>query len=222
MGSAAEVGGQTQQQEAAEQGGGARRGPGRVVAVQAPVLICGVAAGLLAAHTGVAAGAGAALVLQAGAAVLAEQLVVVAHVGCGAKGQLTRVKAQSDSLSPKWELLRRDVRAPGGALRPGGCWRLGAHLVWNVPAWTVTTVKETSPVPPFHCSSWLSPLPALALVLFRVAGGLAHLLTLAYASLHQTFSSDSLAAFLSQPTPTNPQLQFASNSLPRQLQLNLS
>lgn len=113
-GSAAQVGGQPQQQ-AAEQGGGARRGPGRAVAVQAAVVGGGVAAGLLAAEAGVAARAGAALVLQAGAAVLAEQLVVVAHVGCGAEGGAVNAGGGSFPRPPTWELLRLGCANPRGA-----------------------------------------------------------------------------------------------------------
>lgn len=56
-----------------------------MITVRATV-VSEVATGLLATHARVAARAGAALVLHAGAAVLAEQLVVVAHVGCGPEG----------------------------------------------------------------------------------------------------------------------------------------
>lgn len=94
-GSAAKAGGQPQQQQAAEQGGGARLGPRSAVAVRAAVVGGGVAAGPLAAHARVAAWAGAALVLHAAAPVLAQQLVIVAHVGCGAERQLARVVAWS-------------------------------------------------------------------------------------------------------------------------------
>lgn len=83
--SATQAGGQPEQQQASEQGVGARGGVWRVVTVWATV-VSEVAAGLLAAQAGVAARAGTALVLHAGAAVLAEQLVVVAHVGCGPEG----------------------------------------------------------------------------------------------------------------------------------------
>lgn len=96
-----------------------RRSPRRAVAVQAAVVVGGVAAGLLAVHAGVAARAGAALVLQAGAAVLAEKLVVVAHVGCGEEGHLTRVVARS---TPHVGASATGMCEPPGA-RPGlgGC-----------------------------------------------------------------------------------------------------
>lgn len=108
-----------------------RRGPGRAVAVQAAVVVSGVAARLLAVHAGVAARAGTALVLQAGAAIQAEQLVVVTHVGCGAEGQLTRVGTRPtphvaasatgmcEPLGP-WPGLRVCVKVQGtlGAKRP--------------------------------------------------------------------------------------------------------
>lgn len=45
-----------------------------------------VTAGLVAAHAGVAGRAEAAQVILAGAAIQAEQLVVVAHAGCGPEG----------------------------------------------------------------------------------------------------------------------------------------
>lgn len=85
MGSAGQTGGQPEQQQASEQSVGARGGAWRAVTVRASV-VSEITAGLLAANAGVAWRAGAALVLLAGAAVLAEQLVVVAHVGCGQEG----------------------------------------------------------------------------------------------------------------------------------------
>lgn len=69
--STTQAGGQPEQQQASEQGVGARGGVWRVVTVRAAVF-SEVAAGLLAAHASVAARAGTALVLHAGAAVQAE------------------------------------------------------------------------------------------------------------------------------------------------------